>query len=77
MAAIVAAAELTGVLQTPDSLRQKPIQEHRSEEEGEASSPKVFFRLERARSSVAAWGGREGVGEIQNRPNMKLGLGWG
>jgi hypothetical protein len=37
---MIAAVELTGDLQTPDSVRQNPNQEHRSEEEGEASSPK-------------------------------------
>ena len=45
-------------------------------EELTTSSPRVFFRPERARSSVATWGGREGVGEIQNRRNTKLGLSW-
>jgi hypothetical protein len=54
VAAIVAAAKLVGILQTPDSLRQKPNQEHQSKEEGETSSPAPLVRAGEARTDLAA-----------------------
>jgi len=46
--AIAAAAKLTGAREEGDSKRQKLNRDYVKEEEGEASSPRAFSRLEKA-----------------------------